>query len=112
MLKTFSHLFTGSAVSEKDSIANEETGGLAEDASTAPGSGCEDASEGSDMSTEESPPSYEVDGVPACGTGLPGIEDEYMQGRGGNAGLHGTPVCTKARGDGPAHEAQTNRAPP
>ena len=32
MLKTFSHLFTGPAVSERDSIAKEETGGLAEDA--------------------------------------------------------------------------------
>ena len=116
MLKTFSHLFTGSAVSEKDSIANDETGGLAEDASTAPGSGCEDASEGSDMSTEELPSGS--DREPACGAGQPGIGDVNMQDWSGNAEVPKTPVCTHAAPDracaeaGPAREAQTRRAPP
>ena len=115
MLKTFSHLF-GAAVSEKGSMAKDETGGLAEDASTAPGSG-EDSSGCSDMSTEESPPSYEFDRVPACGTGPPGIEDESMQNCSGNAELPETPICTQAPDrvcaeDGPAREAQTKRAPP
>ena len=115
MLKTFSHLFTGPAVSEKDSIAKEDAEGLAEDASTAPGSGGEDASEGSDMSTEELPPG--LDGGPACGGG-PGIGNENMLDRSGNAELTETLVCTQAASDhvcaedGPAHEAQTKRAPP
>ena len=118
MMKTFAHLFTGPAVSQKDSIANEETGGVAEDASTAPGSGSEDASEGSDMSTEEPPLSHGFDGVPACGAGQTGIGDERVQDRRDNAELPEAPVCTQAAPDrvcaedGPAHEAQTKRAPP
>ena len=96
MLKTFSHLF-GPAVGGKGSMAKDEAGGLAEDESTAPGSGGEDASGCSDTSTEELPPGF--DGVPACGAGQPVIADECMQDRIGNAEPPETPVCAQAAPD-------------
>jgi hypothetical protein len=96
-------------------MAKDEAGGLAEDESTAPGSGGEDSSECSDTSTEELPPGF--DGVPACGADQPVIADECMQDRIGNAEPPETPICAQTAPDrvcanGPAHEAQTKRAPP
>ena len=96
-------------------MAKDEAGGLAEDESTAPGSGGEDSSGCSDTSTEELPPGF--DGVPACGAGQPVIADECMQDRIGTAEPPETPVCAQAAPDracanGPVHEAQTKRAPP
>ena len=98
LIKTFSQLFSGLAASEKDS--KEETKGLAEDASTAPGSGGEDASEGSDTSTEEPPPSHGFDGEPACGAGQPGIEDESAGHGNGNTEAPQPPVSPQAASDG------------
>ena len=79
MLRSLSQIFNGPAVEK----VGKEMPGPVDEASTAPGSSGEEASEGadgaSDMSTEEPPPPHDFDGEPAVGEAQSGTEGESAE---------------------------------
>ena len=86
MLRSLSQLFNGPVVNDKGGEAMAEP---MDEASTAPGSSGEEASEGADASLPSDGASDVSNEEPACGEGQPGTEGE-------SAEVPETPVCVQA----------------